>query len=144
MARLGLVLLPPKGRVSLLHVDDLARLLLALAEPGAPSNLIVEADDGTPGGWSHKDLAKALGEAVGRGNVSLSTPRILVRLGAAIDRWVRRSRAKLTPDRAAYFCHPDWVVSSGHLPPPNLWHPRIETNQGLADTAAWYRSEGWL
>jgi len=144
MARLGLVLLPPKGRVSLLHVDDLARLLLALAEPGAPSNLVVEADDGTPGGWSHKDLAKALGEAVGRGNVSLSTPRILVRLGAAIDRWVRRSRAKLTPDRAAYFCHPDWVVSSGHLPPPNLWHPRIETNQGLADTAAWYRSEGWL
>jgi nucleoside-diphosphate-sugar epimerase len=144
MARLGLVLLPPKGRVSLLHVDDLARLLLALAEPGAPSNLIVEADDGTPGGWSHKDLAKALGEAVGRGNVSLSTPRILVRLGAAIDRWVRRSRAKLTPDRAAYFCHPDWVVSSGHLPPPNLWHPRIETNQGLADTAAWYRREGWL
>lgn len=144
MARLGLVLLPPKGRVSLLHVDDLARLLLALAEPGSPSNLIVEPDDGTPGGWSHKDLAKALGEAVGRGNVSLSTPRTLVRLGAAVDRWVRGSRAKLTPDRAAYFCHPDWVVSSGHLPPPNLWHPRIETNQGLADTAAWYRSEGWL
>ena len=144
MARLGLVLLPPKGRVSLLHVDDLARLLLALAEPGAPSNLVVEADDGTPGGWSHKDFAKALGQAVGRGNVSLSTPRPLVRLGAAIDRWVRGGRAKLTPDRAAYFCHPDWVVSSGYHPPPSLWHPRIETNQGLTQTAEWYREQGWL
>ena len=33
MARLGLMLMPPKGRVSVIHADDLARLLLALAEP---------------------------------------------------------------------------------------------------------------
>ena len=33
MAKLGLMLMPPKGRVSVIHVDDLARLLLALAEP---------------------------------------------------------------------------------------------------------------
>jgi len=144
MARLGLVFLPPKGRVSLIHVDDLARLLLALAEPGAPAGLIIEADDGRPGGWSHKEFAQALGLAVGRRNVSLSTPRLLMRLGAAIDRLVRGGRAKLTPDRAAYFCHADWVVSSGHYPPPALWHPRIETHQGLADTATWYRAQGWL
>jgi len=144
MAKRGLVLLPPRGRVSLIHVDDLARLLLALAHPNAPSNLVVEPDDGTPGGWSHKDFAKALGLAVGRRNVSLSAPRSLMRLAARIDGLIRRGRAKLTPDRAAYFCHPDWVVSSGHCPPPGLWHPRIETRQGLADTAAWYRTEGWL
>ena len=29
MAKRGLILLPPKGRLSLIHVDDLARLLLA-------------------------------------------------------------------------------------------------------------------
>ena len=33
MAKLGLMLMPPKGRVSVIHVDDLARLLLALAPP---------------------------------------------------------------------------------------------------------------
>ena len=38
MAKLGLMLMPPKGRVSLLHVDDLARLLLVLAAPGAPAS----------------------------------------------------------------------------------------------------------
>jgi nucleoside-diphosphate-sugar epimerase len=32
----GIVLLPPEGRLSLIHVDDLARLLLALAIPRAP------------------------------------------------------------------------------------------------------------
>ena len=144
MAKLGLVLLPPKGRVSLIHVDDLARLLLALTPRGAPKRLIIEPDDGTRDGWSHKEFAKALGYAVGRGNVSLSAPRPLMRLAARLDRLVRRGKAKLTADRAAYFCHPDWVVSSGHYPPPGLWHPRIQTHQGLAATAAWYREHGWL
>jgi hypothetical protein len=67
-----------------------------------------------------------------------------MRVAAQLDRLVRRGRAKLTPDRAAYFCHPDWVVSSGHCPPPGLWHPRIETHQGLAETARWYEEQGWL
>ena len=59
MARRGLVLLPPEGRLSLIHVDDLARLLLALADPAAPSGLLIEPDDGRPGGWSHESSAGA-------------------------------------------------------------------------------------
>ena len=144
MAKRGLVLLPPKGRVSLIHVDDLARLLLSLTARGAPKRVVIEPDDGTPDGWSHKDFAKALGQAVGRRNVSLSAPRPLLHLAARIDRLLRRDNAKLTPDRAAYFSHPDWVVTSGRFPPPDLWHPRIETRQGLAATAEWYRKQGWL
>ncbi|HEY6661935.1 MAG TPA: NAD-dependent epimerase/dehydratase family protein [Sphingomicrobium sp.] len=144
MARRGFVLLPPSGRVSLIHVDDLARLLLALIPRGTQKRLTVEPDDGTPGGWTHKDFARALGQAVGRRNLSLSTPRPLMRLGARLDRLLRRDRAKLTPDRAAYFSHPDWVVTSGRFPPPDLWHPRIETHQGLAATARWYGEHGWL
>jgi nucleoside-diphosphate-sugar epimerase len=144
MAKRGLVLLPPSGRVSMIHVDDLARLLLALTARGAPKKLVIEPDDGTPNGWTHKDLAKALGRAVGRRNVSLSAPRPLMSLAARIDLLLRRDRAKLTPDRAAYFSHPDWVVSWGKAPPEGLWHPRIETHEGLAATASWYREQGWL
>ena len=144
MAKAGLILLPPKGRISLIHVDDLARLLLAMAEPEAPAKLTVEPDDGRAEGWSHKELASTLGKAVGRRAVSLSAPRPLMRLAAAADRLVRRDRAKLTPDRAAYFCHPDWVASAGRAPPSDLWRPRIDTEHGLADTACWYREQGWL
>lgn len=144
MAKRGLVLLPPKGRVSLIHADDLARLLVALIDRGTPKRLIIEPDDGTPGGWSHKEFAKALGKAVGRRNVAVSAPRPLMRLAATIDRLVRRDRAKLTLDRAAYFSHPDWVVNSGRFPPPGLWHPRIETHDGLVQTARWYADQGWL
>ena len=143
MARAGLILLPPKGRISLIHVDDLARLLLALAE-GQAAKVTVEPDDGRSGGWSHKELASALGRAVGRRAVSLSAPRPLMRLAAAADRLVRRDKAKLTPDRAAYFCHPDWVAASSKAVPPAVWQPSIATEQGLTDTARWYGEKGWL
>ena len=144
MAKAGLILLPPKGRLSLIHVEDLGRLLLALAESGSPNKEVLEPDDGRSGGWSHREFASALGRAVGRRAVSLATPRPLLRFGAAVDRFVRRDKAKLTPDRAAYFCHPDWVVSACSAPAKDVWRPEIATEEGLAQTAAWYRAKGWL
>jgi nucleoside-diphosphate-sugar epimerase len=144
MAKAGVILLPPKGRISLIHVDDLARLLLALAESRYPTKEVLEPDDGRPGGWTHREFAAALARAVGRKAVALATPRPLLRVGAAIDRFVRRDKAKLTPDRAAYFCHPDWVVSSSSAPAKDIWRPEIATEHGLARTAEWYRAQGWL
>jgi nucleoside-diphosphate-sugar epimerase len=144
MAKTGLILLPPKGRLSLIHVDDLARLLLTLAESRLPKKEVLEPDDGRAGGWTHREFAGALGRAVGRRAVALETPRPLLRAGAALDRLVRRDRAKLTPDRAAYFCHPDWVVSSSGVPSGDIWAPEVPTEDGLAETAGWYRKHGWL
>ena len=144
MARTGLMMLPPRGKLSLIHVADLVRLLLALAEPAAPSGIMVEPDDGRRGGWTHKQFAAALGRAVGRRTVALSVPGALLRLGARADRLLRRDRAKLTADRAAYFCHPDWVASPGKSPPPELWRARIDSDEGLTATARWYRDQGWL
>lgn len=144
MARLGILFLPPRGHLSLIHVDDLAQLLLALADPQAPSRLVIEPDDGRPGGWEHKDFGRALGRALGRRPWCVSTPRRLLRAGAAIDRLMRRDKAKLTPDRAAYFCHPDWVADPSRAPPSDVWRPKIDSEQGLADTARWYREQGWL
>jgi nucleoside-diphosphate-sugar epimerase len=144
MAARGLVLLPPKGRLSVIHVDDLARLLLALAGPEAPKQMIIEPDDGRASGWSHSEFAQALGAAVGRRGVRLSMPSPLVRLGAVLDQLIRRDRAKLTSDRAAYFCHPDWVVDPRKAAPADLWTPSVTTEDGLATTYRWYREKGWL
>ena len=144
MAKRGLVMLPPEGRLSLIHADDLARLLLALADGAGRSGLVLEPDDATAEAWTHKQFAKALGRAVGRQNVALSMPRTMLELGARIDRLVRGDKAKLTPDRAAYFCHPDWAVNPLKRPDPALWQPQVATEKGLADTAHWYREAGWL
>jgi len=144
MAKLGLMLMPPKGRVSVIHADDLARLLLALAGPSVPSNILIEADDGKPGGWTHREFARALAAAVGTRPAIISSPGLLLRLAARADQWWRGEKAKLTTDRAAYFSHRNWVVEPKRACPPQLWQPQIETPQGLADTAAWYREKGWL
>jgi len=144
MAKLGLMLMPPKGRVSVIHADDLARLLLALAGPAAPSSILVEPDDGKPGGWSHREFARALAAAVGTKAAVISSPGILLRLAARADQWWRGEKAKLTTDRAAYFSHRNWVVEPKRAAPRDLWRPQIDTTQGLIDTASWYREQGWL
>jgi nucleoside-diphosphate-sugar epimerase len=144
MAKLGLMLMPPKGRVSVIHADDLARLLLVLAGPAVPSNILIEADDGRPGGWSHREFARALAAAVGTRPAILSSPGFLLRLAARADQLLRGEKAKLTADRAAYFSHRNWVIEPKRACPPQLWQPQIDTVQGLKDTAAWYRGQGWL
>ena len=144
LAKRGIVLLPPEGRLSLIHVDDLGRLLLALADPAAPKGLLVEPDDGRHGGWTHGEFGRALGRALGRRVMTVSMPQPILNFCARLDRLVRGDRAKLTADRVAYFCHPDWMVDPGRGAPEALWKPRIDTEQGLADTARWYREAGWL
>ncbi len=141
IARFGLAVLPPPGRMSAIAVDDLARLLVLLAERGGP-RAVYEADDGRT--YSHVEFARGVGRAVGRRVLPLPLPAALLRLGARIDRRVRGSRAKLTPDRAAYLAHPDWTADPARHPPPELWTPRIDLDRGLADTARWYRDRGLL
>jgi len=145
VSRLGFVPMPKQGRTSLIHVEDLARLLLTVLPGGEHVTArSFEPDDGRLNGWSHYELARAIGWAMGgRPRVIGLSPSTMMRAARA-DRFVRRSRAKLTPDRAAYFSHPDWVVSHGARPPHDLWQPRIETREGLKATARWYRENGWV
>jgi len=146
MARRGLMLIPPRGRMSAIYVDELARLLVALAaERHAGVGQTYEPDDGQPGGWSHRGFARAIGRAVGRDRVAtLAVPAPLLHAGGRLDMLVRRHRAKLTADRARYIAHPDWVAAEGACPPPDLWRPAVDTADALAETVRWYRQEGWL
>jgi nucleoside-diphosphate-sugar epimerase len=144
MAKLRLMLMPARGRVSVIHADDLARLLIALADYGAPSSILVEADDGKPHGWTHREFARALGTAVGTRPAIVPSPGVLLRLAARADHLFRGPKAKLTIDRAAYFSHHNWVVEPKRACPAGLWQPEIDTLDGLRDTADWYRAQGWL
>ena len=144
-AKAGLVPLPPRGRMSALHVDDLAALLLALVPGGEDvSHRVFEPDDGQPGGWSHASFARAIGWALGKRVTALPLPKFALRLAARGDRIMRRHHAKLTADRVGYMCHPDWVVSAEAQVPGARWTPRIGTRDGLKATAQWYREAGWL
>nr|WP_184004407.1 NAD(P)-dependent oxidoreductase [Stakelama sediminis] len=143
LAKHRLALLPPTGRLSVIHVDDLCRLFLTLVESD-PGQVIFEPDDGVANGWSHKAFARAVGRAQNKRVLTLSLPRSAMLAGAGIDRMIRGKQAKLTRDRVSYFCHPDWVSAPARHPPQRLWQPKIDTPQGLADTARWYQDNGLL
>ena len=145
-ARLGIVPLPPRGASSIIHVDDLARLLLDLtdASPALARRKTFEPDDGREGGWSHRELAQVIGKAVGRKVFAPHLPRPLLELAAKVDGAVRGDKARLTADRVSYITHPNWVARFDRAVPQAVWSPQIAGEEGLARTAQWYRAEGWL
>ena len=149
-AQWGVVPVPAVGRTSLIHVADLARLLLVLIPGGEDVTFrTFEPDEGRRanglGGWEHGELARAIGAAVGRRSVWVARlPAWLMRLAASNDRRLRGNKAKLTLDRVGYMTHPDWVVSDEARVPIALWQPQVESGAGLHATADWYRREGWL
>jgi len=144
MARRGLVALPPKGRFSLIHVEDLCRLILAVLDQPDTWGETYEPDDGREGGWEHRHFARTLGRLYGRRAATFAMPKPVLRVASGVDRLFRRRRAKLTPDRVSYFCHPDWVACADRRPPQALWSPQVKTPTGLKSTADWYREAGWL
>ncbi len=144
MAKRGLVALPPKGHFSVLHVEDLCRLILAVIDEPETVSETYEPDDGREKGWEHRHFARTLGRIYGKRAATVSMPKIVMRGASRLDRLFRRSNAKLTADRVNYFCHPDWVAGAERRPPPMLWKPEVRTPTGLKETAAWYAAEGWL
>ena len=147
LAALGFVPLPPAGRLSLLHADDLAALLIDLGLRGAAVGAVIEPDDGRNGGWSHAEFAEALGRAVGRRVQPLPLPAWTIAMGARVDEWrsrLRRRPPRLSRDRARYIVHPDWTVAASARPDATFWSPSIDTETGLEATVRWYRHQGWL
>lgn len=144
-ARWGVVPVPRDGRASLIHVDDLARLLLALLPGGeAVSSRVFEPDDGRPEGWEHRELALAIGWAVGRRPRVVGLSPAALRRAAGVDGFLRGSGAKMTQDRAGYLSHPDWTGDPSAQVPREVWEAQVETRSGLKATAEWYREQGWL
>ncbi|MCB9544827.1 MAG: NAD-dependent epimerase/dehydratase family protein [Myxococcales bacterium] len=136
-------------RMCLVHVDDLARALLAAAERGARA-------DGTVGGGvyhvadpeavAYADLGRRVGRLLGRRVRVLRLPLPLFWLGAAGNEALGRLRQRpafLNLDKYREATAGDWTCNPGRAmadlgfaPPP--------LDERLAQTAADYQRRGWL
>ncbi len=144
MVARGLAVLPGPGRFSLVEVGDLAAVLLGVAASGFGG--LAEVDDGH-GGYSHAELALAIGDALGRRPRLLTLPGGGLRVGAMVaTAWarLRGELPKLSHDRARYLAHPDWAADPALALPPDVRGVPVPLHQGLARTVAWYRAHGWL
>ena len=131
MARRGLVALPPKGRFSVIHVEDLCRLILASARRARHLGRDLRARRRPRGRLGPSPLRPHP-----RAASSASAPRPsrcrsrCCRRRPGSTGWSAARNAKLTPDRVGYFCHPDWVVAAEARPPGRAWAPAIRTPTG--------------
>ncbi|HVJ43782.1 MAG TPA: NAD-dependent epimerase/dehydratase family protein [Dongiaceae bacterium] len=142
---------PPNARVSLIHVDDLVAVFLAmlrqLQSGGLPSGYLAEIDDGYPGGHDWTGMLAALRQAVGHPIRSLRLPRWLVLPVAATNALLCRLRGRadvFVPAKLAELYHADWAVTPSELPKIVGWQPRFDLEKGFSNTFRWYRDHSLI
>jgi uncharacterized protein YbjT (DUF2867 family) len=146
----GGLLLAPRvdgGRFSLLHVDDLARLLSTLLDRPTWAGEILEPDDGRPGGYGWRDLAAIAGKARGKTVRCVEVPRAVVwcaALAHEIGAAVTGRAAMLSRGKLGELCYPDWVCNRESMRDVPGWAPAVDFAEGFTATLAWYRRRGWI
>lgn len=100
-----------------------------------------------PDVFTSSAFARAIGAALGRDVMVLGIPEPVARgLLAAIGGAVKLTGAAsvLSSEKAAEFFEPAWTGSPAELMADTGWRPQADLARGLAETASWYRKEGWL
>ncbi len=136
-----------EARFSLIFVEDLAALLAHLCEAPFPPGLLLEPDDGRPGGYSWRELATIAGAHTGRPVRLVLLPRAAGQVLASTSELIARIRgaAPLLPvDKLGEFYHSDWLCRPEGLETVAGWRPLVDFAEGIGRTLAWYRAAGWL
>jgi len=152
-ARRGLLPYPAArdARVSLIHVTDLAALLLAtakgLVDGALPSGRLAEVDDGQAGGYGWPAMLEGLAHAAGRPVRGWRMPRPLLVLPALANDCLSRLRHR--PDvfgyeKLAELYHADWVARPSDLPAMVRWQANFQLENGFRDTFEWYRTHSFF
>lgn len=137
--------LPGGSEISVVHVDDLcAGIILAALQPDAVGRTYFLADDGAP---SAEEIIEAIGEAVGRPGLTVPVPAPLVRGAARVSEVLRDLLGVSTTfDRwkAEEILSGYWACSNARARAELGFVPRKRLRTALAETARWYREQGWL
>lgn len=124
------------ARFSLLHVEDLARIIAD--QIAATTTGTRELSDGKPGGYGWDELAALSGA----GRV-IYLPEAVPRIAASLaESWAKLTRkpGMINHSKISELYHADWVAREPSLVPPSA----VTLPNGLPATLEWYRAAGWL
>jgi len=130
--------------VQLLHVDDMVRALLRIAD--APYTAGRTWCVAHPERFTWRTFATALGRALGRPPRLIRVPVPLagaVARAAELSALLRGEVASLNRDRVREL-QGRWVCDAERLWDDLDLMPRVPLSVGLPATVAWYREAGWL
>lgn len=132
------------ARVAMIHVEDAARQIAALAA-GRARGRTVALSDGRPEGYGWRELMREAARACGRTPRLVAVPAALVRsMGIANDFAARLGAAPmLTSGKARELLHPNWAVSPRERA-TGLPSASYTLATGFAHTVKWYRRAAWM
>jgi nucleoside-diphosphate-sugar epimerase len=131
--------------LSLIYAGDLATALIAAATATGTAGHVYYAAH--PEVTTSHGFVEAIGRAVGRRPRVVRLPGLLARaaLGVVGSLAYLAGRATLLSlDKANEFLAPAWTCRADALGRDAGWHAQTAMETGLAQTASWYRTEGWL
>jgi nucleoside-diphosphate-sugar epimerase len=131
--------------LTLVHAADLARARVAAATSPATLGRSYHAGNAEP--VTQRELAAAMGRAVGRSVRFLTLPAAAVRGALGVAGAAARALGHaplLDGDKANELLAPGWACSSEALWRDAGWAAEVPLDAGLAGTARAYEEAGWL
>lgn len=135
-----LPVLNARARVGMIHVEDCAAQIAALAGR-PPSGATYGLIDGRPDGYTWAELMEAAAAAAGRTARLIGLPAALVHAAGRLNDLAAAfgGAPMLTSGKARELLHADWSVTSGERA-PQMPPPRYTLAAGFLDAATSYRS----
>jgi nucleoside-diphosphate-sugar epimerase len=142
----GWAFLPATAQTTaIVHHDDVASAITAVLQEDHPAGQILTVANPTP--VTHAELIHAIAEAIGRPvrlhRIPVWVLRLLGWFGGLIGR-LRPRGVLLHSDKVRELCQAHWVCGGTSLADISTWRPAISLVDGLAQTAATYRTTGSL
>lgn len=146
-ARLGVLPLPDGGRapMSIAHVADVCALALAATVGSQATGEVYYPSDGVTRTWG--EICLAVATAVGGRTLGLPFPaRVIWPVAMLNGLWARLGGKPqyLNPDKYHEAVQPGWLCTGLAAERELGWQARVGLDAGLAETARWYRLNGWL
>ncbi|MFQ5534110.1 MAG: NAD-dependent epimerase/dehydratase family protein [Sphingomonadales bacterium] len=135
------------GRLSLIHVADLAQAVSAILEAPSTAGRMFEVDDGRQHGYRMREMLEIVARILGVSPLFIPVPAAALKIVGALNlaaATLARYDPMLTPGKAREICHRDWVCRGGDLTRLSPWRPGMEAGQGLKETLSWYRKQNLL
>ncbi len=137
--------LPGSARFSIVYALDLARAVWGALtkDPAAGRVYFVAGPDVT----TYGETGSAIENAFGAWAVSVPVPAFVLQavgLAGELEGALTHRPALLTRAKIREIILGEWIVSSARIRAELGWSPATTLEQGMKETARWYREAGWV
>ncbi len=131
--------------LSLIYVKDLADAMIRAAEAPDPDRNVFFITDGNIYSWD--EIAQAAMKALEVRAQTVIIPVSLMGFAAMVSEFLAKMGDRvplLDRQRMIDLRQSSWTASSERFFEHYSFQPRLDLNQGLKQTCAWYKQQGWL